>query len=119
MYADHQEWAKGKPQYFDQKNHNQAMLSTAASCARKFWQLKSRAKFSKKCRVTVDYNSGGFEAVFMASIGPTQPGTPIPASNALTPFQVMLTPMHTMINAESRTTTIMPVCPIHPPTRWA
>ena len=44
---------------------------------------------------------------------------PTSASNALTPFHVMLTPMHTMINAESRTTTIMPVCPIHRLTRWA
>ena len=40
MYADHQEWAKGKPQYFDQKNHNQAMLPTAESCARKFLAIK-------------------------------------------------------------------------------
>jgi hypothetical protein len=33
------------------------------------------------------------------------------------PFQVILTLMHTMMNAESRTATIMPVCPIRLPRR--
>jgi hypothetical protein len=45
MYADQQEWAKGAPQYFDQKNHNQAMLLTAASCARKFLGNSRRGTF--------------------------------------------------------------------------
>ena len=48
-----------------------------------------------------------------------QPGIPIPASNDLMPFQVIPTPMHTMMKAESRTTTDMAVCPIRLPTRWA
>lgn len=44
---------------------------------------------------------------------------PISASNALMPFQMIPTPIQSTMNAESRTTTIMPVCPIHRPTRWA
>ncbi len=51
--------------------------------------------------------------------GMIQLGMPISASNALTPFQVIPTPMQSMMNAERRTTTIMPVCPIRLPTRWA
>ena len=34
------------------------------------------------------------------------------ANNDLTPFQQIPTPIHSMMNADRRSTTIVPVCPI-------
>ena len=49
----------------------------------------------------------------------SQPWMPISASNDLMPFQLIPTPMHSMMNADSLTTTFMPVFPISLLIRWA
>ena len=48
-----------------------------------------------------------------------QPPIPTVASSDLTPFQPICTPMQSTMKADSRSITIMPVCPIHWPTRAA